>query len=115
MRNDDKNSAIYTAHEEHQAFDPTEPERNLQRAILLSALSDIQKGGSAAEEAKLFFLNEDDDYIFSFRTICYFLELDPTQVLRISGLERLAPLGKKSDLSSSNQFIVGKGKYTQPK
>ncbi|MCI5064455.1 hypothetical protein MRY87_01885 [bacterium] len=89
MKKDEKNTAIYVAHEEHVPWDPTEPERNLLRAILMSALNDIQKGGRLEEEAKTFFLSEEDDYIFSFQAICSFLQLDAEQVLILTGLREV--------------------------
>ena len=86
MKKEDKNTAIYVANEEYTPWDPVEPERNLLRAILMSALNDIQKGGSLEEDAKSFFLSEEDDYVFSFKAICDFLNLDPHQVLILTGL-----------------------------
>lgn len=86
MKKEDKNTAIFVANEEYVPWDPVEPERNLLRAILMSALNDIQKGGSLEEDARSFFLSEEDDYVFSFRAICDFLNLDPSQVLILTGL-----------------------------
>ncbi|MCB0330354.1 MAG: hypothetical protein KDD70_11840 [Bdellovibrionales bacterium] len=86
MRKDEKNTAIYVANEEYVPWDPVEPERNLLRAILMSALNDIQKGGVLEDDAMSFFLSEEEDYVFSFKAICDFLELDPQQVLILTGL-----------------------------
>lgn len=86
MKKDRKNTAIYVAYEDEEGFDPAMPERNLLRAILLAAMSDAQEGGKSARQAVQFFSCKDEDYIFSFRSICNHLELDPTTILKVVGL-----------------------------
>ena len=81
-------TAIYIAHDEWIPRDPTEAERNLMRAVLNSAIADIQKAGEPAQEAKQFFKNDDEDYLFSFKSICAQLNLCPTTILSIVGLHR---------------------------
>lgn len=87
MDNPKKDTTVYVAYEEFVPFDPVEPERNLLRAILRSALSDVKKGGEVGKLAEEFFLSPDEDYIFSFRSICDLLSLDASQVLLITGLK----------------------------
>lgn len=60
----------------------------LMRAIMLRAIEDYHSHGSHREEAQKYFYaeddfnegdndNEDDEYIFSFRSICKHFEIDP--------------------------------------
>ena len=86
MKKNTEDTAIYIAYDDHQAFDPARPERELLRAVLMSALSDVKKSGGIHEEARQFFLSEEDDYIFSFRSICFFLNVDPSKILVLTGL-----------------------------
>lgn len=79
-------TAIFIAHDEYIPRDPSEAERNLMRAVLNSAIADIQKSGDAAREAQIFFKNDDEDYLFSFRNICTQLDLCPSTILSIVGL-----------------------------
>jgi hypothetical protein len=88
MSRENKDTAIFTAYDDHVPFDPLEPERNLLRAVLMSALNDVNAEGSRGEEAKLFFLDSDEHYIFSFQSICQFLSLDPGTILKVTGLEK---------------------------
>ncbi|MFM1848861.1 MAG: hypothetical protein RL417_2335, partial [Pseudomonadota bacterium] len=76
MRENDKNTAIYVAYEEAVPFDPAAPEKNLLRAVLLSAMLDLKKPGDAGRRAVEYFLSPDEDYIFSFASICQFLNVD---------------------------------------
>ncbi len=86
MKKNLEDTAIYVAYDDHQGYDPARPERDLLRAVLMSALSDVKKSGGVQEEARQFFLCEEDDYIFSFRSICQFLSVDPDKVLVLTGL-----------------------------
>lgn len=79
-------TAIETAYEDYQVWDSATPEKNLMRAILRSAMDDIKRRGEAYRDAKRFFLCEDDQYLFSFVSICYNLELCPNRVRRILGV-----------------------------
>ncbi|MBX7137540.1 MAG: hypothetical protein K1X83_06100 [Oligoflexia bacterium] len=94
MTQNKKNTEIYVAYDDHEPFDPSRPERNLLRAVLSSAMSDMQKGGTSAEKAQEYFLSPEDDYLFSFRSVCNFLELDPKTILIVVGLEDRLPLAK---------------------
>ena len=86
MPKDDKNTAIYVGFEECLPYDTATPERNLLRAILLTAMSDLKRQGESHREASEFFLSEDESYVFSFVSICNHLDVDPKQILLVTGL-----------------------------
>ena len=86
MRTDEKDTALYTAFEEVIPYDPALPERNLLRAIILTALTDLKKPGDLNRQATEFFLSNDEHYIFSFQSICNHLDVDPKRVLTVAGL-----------------------------
>ncbi len=66
-----------------------DPVCELMRAIILRTVDDYNAGGDYKKEAidymfdktgdKIFYDNEDDQYIFSFSAICKHLELDPAK------------------------------------
>lgn len=87
MRENEKNTAIYVAYEEAVPFDPAAPEKNLLRAVLLSAMLDLKKPGDAGRKAVEYFLSPDEDYIFSFASICQFLNVDTDKILAVTGLK----------------------------
>lgn len=91
MQNNDKNIAIHQAFEEWVPYDPALPERNLLRAILLTAMSDLKRPGDTQREATEFFLSDDESYIFSFVSICNHLDIDPKRVLLVTGLLNPSP------------------------
>ena len=97
MQKDDKNTAMHVAFDDCVPYDPALPERNLLRAIILTAMSDLNRQGEAQREATEFFLSEDESYIFSFVSICNHLEIDPKRVLRVTGLS-------EPKLQSANAF-----------
>ncbi len=90
MSKEEKNSVSYQAYDDYEHLDPSSAERDLLRAVLLGALQDIKKDGSEKRKATEFFLSPDDDYIFSFLSICDFLNIDPTKVLMVAGIEKSA-------------------------
>ena len=96
MPREDKNTAIYIAYEDHEVPDPALPERNLLRAILATALSDIKKPGDSSRRATEYFLNPDDEYVFSFLSVCNHLDIDPNQVLKVTGLVKSKSAGSSS-------------------
>ena len=79
----------HVAHEDHVAYDPAEAERNLLRAVLMSAMTDIKKSGEAKRQATEFFMSEEDDYLFSFKSICAFLNIDADKIVRVTGVGEL--------------------------
>lgn len=75
--------------EGYQDLEPNEgpvPERNLLRAVLLNAIADLKRPGAFSRKATDFFLSSEKDYLFSFRSICDFLSIEPKKVLYVVGL-----------------------------
>jgi hypothetical protein len=89
-------TAVETAFDDHVQRDPAIAERNLMRAILRTAFEDIKKRGESYRLARQFFLSNDEFYLFSFKSICYHLNLCPhtirnrLRLIRDSELERMA-------------------------
>ena len=67
-------------------FDSASREKSLLAAILILALSDLRTTGECARNAVRFFLSDDESHIFSFRSICSHLALEPGRVLQIAKL-----------------------------
>lgn len=86
MFKDRKNTAIYIAYDDEKPLDLAFPEKNLLRAILLLAMSDVRKTGEVGRQAKEFFLSGEDDYVFSFKAICNQLEVDEASILKVVGI-----------------------------
>ncbi len=86
MSKEDRNTAIYVAYDDAQPFDGSVPEKNLLLAILQTALSDLRKPGDAGRRAIEYFLSPEDDYVFSFQSICDYLSIDPKRILMVTGL-----------------------------
>jgi len=92
MARNDKHIAVFTAYEDTAPWDPSNPEKNLLRAMLVTAMADIKKKGKVQRLALEYFSNEDDTYPFSFRSICNFLDIDPKDILRSLGLTEEMPI-----------------------
>lgn len=107
MGNDDRNTAIYIAFDETEPFDPARPERNLLRAIILTAMSDLKKPGDLNRKATEYFLSPDDEYVFSFQSICTLLDIDPDRILVVTGLRSsmYAPQGGAVHESSAASLV----------
>jgi hypothetical protein len=89
MANRDKrNTAIYTAFDDYDGSDIPIPEKGLLRAILLNAISDMNRSDEHSRRAKDYFLSKEDDYIFSFQAICSYLHINPHHILILVGLEK---------------------------
>ena len=86
MSNERKNTAIFTAFDDLDLPELATPERNLLRAILINAISDMNKEGEESRRAKDYFLDKEDDYVFSFRSVCSYLNIDPQHILILVGL-----------------------------
>ena len=97
MAKDTKDTAIYIAYEESEAADFSLPEKNLLRAILLGAMHDLKKSGEPAKRAQEYFLSSEEDYIFSFRAVCSYLELDERRILKVAGLLGSSFRGSRSE------------------
>jgi len=87
MPKESKDTAIYVAYDDHVPYDPAKPERELLRAILMTAMSDLKRSGEVGRQAKAYFLSTDDAYIFSFYSVCKLLDVDPDTILVITGLK----------------------------
>jgi len=98
-----KNTEIYVAYDDHDQFDPSKPEKDLLRAVLASAMSDIKKSGEPARKAREYFLDPSEEYIFSFRSICNHLELDPKTILWVVGM-RESSIPKKRPNESAKEL-----------
>ena len=88
MAKEDKNTAIFIAYEEEGEPDSAVREKNLLRAVLLNAMNDLRKQGMFAHRATEYFLSPDEDYIFSFRSVCNHLNIDFKRVLLVMGLQK---------------------------
>ena len=86
---EERQTVIYIAYDDFEPFDTAIPEKELLRAVLINAIDDLHHGGLEGRRAAEFFLNldESEDYLFSFVSICRHLELNPTVVLRSIGLK----------------------------
>lgn len=91
-----RETAIYTAFEDFEPTDVAVPERNLLRAVLMAALNDAKnKNGEARGKAMQYLLSAEDDYLFSFRSICDYLNVDAEKILLVSGLSGSEGRGAK--------------------
>lgn len=81
MARSDREVAIYTAYEDFPALDPAMPEKNLLRALLVTAMADVKKTGQIRKRALDYFFSTNDDYAFSFEAVCDYLDIDPQSVL----------------------------------
>lgn len=86
MERKERETNIYIAYEDHVPYDYAEPEKNLLRAILTGAMNDLKKGGEERRHAIEYLLSEDEEYIFSFNSVCSYLNIDPDRVLLATGL-----------------------------
>ena len=87
MSDKPNDTKIYVAHEDAVPFDFAAPEKNLLRAVLTAAMDDLRKSGDTAKKAVEYFLSSEEQYIFSFRGICFQLGMDPDQVLILTGIK----------------------------
>jgi hypothetical protein len=87
MSKSDRDTAIFTAFDDFE-HGVSDAEASLFRAILTTALTDLKKDGLEGRKAREYFLSDEEDYLFSFQSICGYLDLDPEQVLQSLGLEK---------------------------
>jgi hypothetical protein len=92
MAREKRNTAIYTAFDDHEANNLPIPEKSLLRAILLNAIADINRNDETSRKAREYFLSKEDDYIFSFQAVCSYLQINPRHILVLVGLAE----GKKA-------------------
>ena len=88
MSRDRKNTAIYVAYDDHEPPDGATPEKSLLTALLVNALSDLRKPGEKSRKAMEYFLSPEEDYIFSFKSVCCLLDIDPDSILVFAGLRK---------------------------
>lgn len=86
MAREKRNTAIYTAFDDHEANNLPVPEKSLLRAILLNAIADMNRHDETSRKAREYFLSKEDDYIFSFQAICSYLQINPRHILVLVGL-----------------------------
>lgn len=108
MVKDEKNTAIYIAYDEIEAYDTALPEKNLLRAILLTAMSDLRKPGEPSRKATEYFLNADEEYIFSFNSVCNLLDIDPERILMVTGLRKSSDPFRELDLDAEMPLNMSK-------
>lgn len=88
MMREGKNTAIYIGFDDFEQAELATPEKNLLRAILLNAIADVNRPGEFSRRAKDYFLSKEEDYIFSFQSVCSFLNINPHHILLLVGLEQ---------------------------
>lgn len=105
MSHERKNTAIFTAFDDMELPELATPERNLLRAILINAIADMNRqGGDESRRAREYFLNRDDDYVFSFKSVCSYLNIDPQHILILVGLrEPTRPLRGMRRMEATEQ------------
>jgi len=81
-------TAVETAYDDFIQRDPAIAERNLMRAILQTAFEDVRKRGDQYRLARQYLLSNDDSYLYSFRCICYHLNLCPHTIRMRLGILR---------------------------
>ena len=56
-----------------------DPVNELMRAIILRTIEDLNSSGEFYQEALDYLMDDDDDYIFSFKAICKHIGFDPAK------------------------------------
>ena len=86
MARNDKDIALFAAYEDIIPWDAATPEKNLLRAMLITAMADFKKKGKVRRLAHEYFSNTNDSYPFSFRSVCRTLDVSPEDILRRIGM-----------------------------
>jgi len=86
MARNDKDIALFAAYEDIIPWDASTPEKNLLRAMLITAMADYRKKGKIHRLAFEYFTNTSESYPFSFRCVCRTLDVNPEDILRRIGL-----------------------------
>jgi hypothetical protein len=87
MGREHKNTAIFTAFDDYEQPELATPEKNLLRAVLINAIADMGRSGEFSRRARDYFLSTEDDYIFAFKSVCWYLNINPHHILILVGLE----------------------------
>ena len=85
---------VYTAYEDFRPLDVAEPEKNLMRAVLKTAMEDIRKRGEPYRDARRYLMSNDELYLFSFLSVCHHLNLCPKTIRRVLGLMERSDAGR---------------------
>ncbi len=107
MMREGKNTAIYVGFDDFEHPELATPEKNLLRAILLNAIADVNRPGEFSRRAKDYFLSKEDDYIFSFQSVCSFLNINPHHILVLTGLEQSDRYVVRKPLKSADGVTEG--------
>jgi hypothetical protein len=102
MGRENRHTAIYVAYDDADQLELATPERNLLRAVLLNAVADMGRPGDCSRRARDYFLSKEDDYLFSFQSVCSYLNVNPRHILTIVGLNG----GKESAPQEDPQLAV---------
>lgn len=94
---------IFTAYEEFEGLDTAEPEKNLMRAILQTAMDDIRKRGEPYREARRYLMSNDRFYVYSFLNVCQHLDLCPRKIRKLLGLHERRPMKFEGTVSARPQ------------
>mgnify|MGYP001350210148 CR=1 FL=1 len=81
-----KETSIFIAYDDFEPLDESQSEKFLLKAVLNSAINEVVRDGLKAKDAVRYFLDTDEEYLFSFRSICEHLNISPKQILIVSGL-----------------------------
>ena len=106
MMREGKNTAIYVGFDDFEQPELATPEKNLLRAILLNAIADVNRPGEFSRRAKDYFLSKEDDYIFSFQSVCSFLNINPHHILVLTGLEQSDRYVVKKPLKIAAENVI---------
>jgi len=100
-----KDTVIYIAQEDDLPYDTSRPEKELLRAVLQNALLDMNKPGEVGRKAKEYFLSAEEDYLFSFRAVCSYLNLSPRRILVAAGLRDAEKSSAQSTDKNAEQTL----------
>ena len=114
MMREGKNTAIYVGFDDFEQPELATPEKNLLRAILLNAIADVNRPGEFSRRAKDYFLSKEDDYIFSFQSVCSFLNINPHHILVLTGLEQSDRYVVRKPLKNAAEDVVVEDETTPP-
>ncbi len=104
MGREHKNTAIFTAFDDYEQPELATPEKNLLRAVLINAIADMGRSGEFSRRARDYFLSTEDDYIFAFKSVCWYLNINPHHILILVGLEEDRRAGHS--MSSETQVLT---------
>jgi len=106
MPKENRPSVAFTGFDDHEQRELATPEKNLLRAILMNAIADLTRPGEMHRKATEFFTSKEEDYLFSFQSICSYLEIEPQHILYIVGLQAEIPGRKKLEKPAQAQDVL---------